>query len=123
MIKKVALLLVLALMVFPLLIAVTLTCTDKNHVGNDWRTKITYNGSSVYETFAVTASEGSSIVLTGQATENDNIPDTGSGTLQLTLRNGASASTTFYVRENRGRYSGYQATWVLKAHCEISERI
>ena len=104
-------------------ISVFLSCTAKNHVGNDWSTKITYNGSSVYDTFTVTASEGTSISLTGQATENDNIPDTGSGTLRLTLRSGATATTTFYVRENRGRYSGYQATWVLEARCEISERV
>lgn len=95
---------------------------DDNHVGHDWSDAIYYGGNEVWGSFEVTKATGATIQITGKAVENDSIPDSGSGTLTLTLTDGNSASKTFYVRENRGRYSGYQAVWELSAECEIIGR-
>lgn len=97
--------------------------TATNHVGNSWSYGVFYNGEQVRGSFEVTAREGSGITITGKAVENDNIPDVGSGRVYLTLKDGNEAETTFYVRENRGRYAGNRAVWVLEVSCEISERV
>jgi hypothetical protein len=82
-----------------------------------------YNGKQVYGSFEVTARRGSSITITGKAVENDKVPDVGSGRVYLTLKDGNGAKTTFYVRENRGRYAGNRAVWVLEVSCEIIARV
>lgn len=97
--------------------------TATNHVGNSWSSGVFYNGEQVRGSFEVTAREGSGITITGKAVENDKIPDVGSGSVYLTLKDGNEAETTFYVRENRGRYAGNRAVWVLEVSCEIIERV
>lgn len=104
-------------------ITFSLRKTATNHVGNDWSSGVFYNGDQVRSGFEVTAREGSSISLKGKAVENDNVPDVGTGTLSLKLTDGNSSGIEFYVRENRGRYSGYCATWELTASCKLIERV
>lgn len=104
-------------------ITFSLRRTATNHVGNDWSAGVFYNGAQIRSGFEVTAREGSSISLKGKAVENDNIPDVGTGTLSLKLTDGNETGIEFYVRENRGRYSGYCATWELTASCKLIERV
>ena len=63
-----------------------------------------YKGDLMNGNFEVTAKEGSTIKITGKAIEHDNVPDVGSGSVSLVLQDGNEAETTFYVRENRGKY-------------------
>lgn len=97
--------------------------TATNHVGNSWSKGVFYQGEQVWSGFEVTAREGAGITLIGKAVENDNIPDVGSGSVYLILKDGNEAETTFYVRENRGRYAGNCAVWDLEVSCELIERI
>ena len=105
------------------LISPTLRKTATNHVGDDWSSGVFYNEEQVRGNFEVTAQEGVSITIIGKAIEHDNVPDVGSGSLSLVLRDGNVAEITFYVRENRGRYSGNCAVWVLVVSCELIERV
>lgn len=96
---------------------------ETNHVGNSWSSGVFFNGQEVYGSFEVTAPEGAGITITGKAVENDKIPDVGTGRVYLVLKDGNVAEATFYVRENRGRYAGNCAVWVLEVSCEIIERV
>ena len=96
---------------------------ETNHVGNSWSSAVFYNGEQVRGSFEVTAREGAGVTLSAKAVENDKIPDVGYGSVYLTLKDENEAATTFYVRENRGRYAGNRAVWVLEVSCEIIERI
>lgn len=93
-----------------------------NHVGNDWSSGITYNGKSIHSGDTITASLNGSITITGTAIEHDSIPDSGSGSVSISL-NGGEKSIQFYVRENRGRYAGNLAVWELTCSATLIERI
>ena len=104
-------------------ISVSLWRSATNHVGNDWSSGIYYGGENVGRSFEVTKKEGATITVTGKAVENDNSPDSGSGSATLTLKDGNGTAITFYVRENRGRYAGNYAVWELEVSCKLLERI
>lgn len=93
-----------------------------NHVGDEWSSGITYNGKTIHSGDTITASLNGSITITGTAVEHDSIPDSGSGSVTIAL-SGGEKSTQFYVRENRGRYSGYVAVWELTCSATLIERI
>lgn len=104
-------------------ITVTLSCEDRNHVGDDWSTTIYYNNEAVSRSFDVTKNEGTSLQISAKVVENDNSPDIGTGSAQITLSDGNEVQQKIYVTENRGKYAGYQATWVLAVKCKLKERI
>lgn len=93
-----------------------------NHVGNEWSSGITYNGNAIHSGDTITAALNGSITIRGTAIEHDSIPDTGSGSVTIPL-SGGEKSTQFYVRENRGRYSGNLAVWELTCSATLIERI
>lgn len=93
-----------------------------NHVGNEWSSGVTYNGKTIHSGDTITASLNGSIMITGTAIEHDSIPDSGSGSVNISL-SGGEKSTQFYVRENRGRYSGNLAVWKLTCSATLIERI
>lgn len=93
-----------------------------NHVGNEWSSGITYNGKIIHSGDSITASLNGSITIMGTAIEHDSIPDSGSGSVTIPL-SGGEKSTQFYVRENRGRYSGNLAVWELTCSATLIERI
>ena len=93
-----------------------------NHVGNEWSSGITYNGKTIHSGDTITASLNGSITIKGTAVEHDSIPDSGSGSVTIPL-SGGEKSTQFYVRENRGRYSGNLAVWELTCSAMLIERI
>lgn len=103
-------------------ITCSLSLLATNHVGNDWSSGITYNGKTIHSGDTITASLNGSITIKGTAVEHDSIPDSGSGSVTISL-SGGEKSTQFYVRENRGRYSGNLAVWELTCSATLIERI
>ena len=99
----------------------SLKCLSSNHVGSDWRSGISYNGETIRTGDTITVPINSAITIKGTAVENDSVPDYGSGTVTLPT-SGEEKSTRFYVRENRGRYAGYLATWNLTGSATLIER-
>ena len=100
----------------------SLKCLATNHVGSDWSSTITYNGQGLRNGDTITAPLNGSITIKGEARENDNAPDYGSGSVTISL-SGEENSTRFYVRENRGHYSGNSAVWELTCSATLVERI
>lgn len=96
---------------------------SNNSVGNEWTKSVTCNGKWMSAEEEVVAALNSSITITVQVTENDKIPDTGQGSVKLTLKNGSSVSKIITVRENRGRYAGNVAKWELTCTATLIERI
>lgn len=103
-------------------ISCSLMRLSTNSVGNEWSSGITYNGESIHSGDTITAALNGTITITGTAIEHDSIPDSGSGSVSLSLP-GGEKSTQFYVRENRGRYAGNLAIWELTCSATLVERI
>ena len=89
------------------------TMLANDSVGNDWTHTVTCDGAPINNGDTVTAAEGSRIILEGVVTEDDNYPDTASGTVTLTLADGASGSVRITVCEGHGQYAGNTAEWEL----------
>lgn len=93
------------------------TLVSNNHVGNSWSKKVTFNGKTVSagSSKTITLKAKDTVKIVCKATENDKIPDVGTGTLTFKvsdLKSGKNTKTKYvYVTENRGRYSGKQAKW------------
>ena len=91
---------------------------SNNSVGNDWQKVVTCDGTPINSGDTVTAAAGSHITLVGVVTEDDKYPDTGSGPIELTFKDGASGSTRITVREGHGCYAGNAAEWVLSCRVD-----
>lgn len=92
------------------------TCSDYNHVGNDWTQEYYVNGSKVSNGTTVSIAAGDTIMVSATITEEDKTPDIGSNSesyqvTQSDLKNGFTVNFDINVRENKGRYSGSTATW------------
>lgn len=74
-------------------------------VGNEWVKSIEYNGQAIKDDDTITAPLNSSITIVGTVTENDSVPDTGNGSVQLSL-DGKEKTVEIYAIENRGKYAG-----------------
>ena len=92
---------------------------SNNHVGNNWRYKVTFNGNEISSGIAITGTEGSYIKINAKIIEDDSNSDVGSGTLRIPLTNRAGRSITITVREGHGRYAGNTAKW--KFSCTIKK--
>ena len=95
---------------------------SNNHVGNSWYYGASYNNAEI-DGETITASHGSTISIYCKVVEDDNIPDVGSGYLTLRMEDGAENSLTISVYENRGRYSGNRAVWIVTATATLIERV
>ena len=94
------------------------SCSNYNHVGNDWSKAFLINGKTVSANTTITVSAGETVTFGAQITENDKIPDVGYGSISVTLsasdiQNGFTKTWTVNVKEGSGRYSGYVATWTV----------
>lgn len=97
-------------------ITYSISIVSKNHVGNNWSKGFEFNGEKLKSGKIVTITPGESFTLNAWAAENDSSPDYGCLYENLTLtedmcEDGYKISDTFYVREDRGRYSGNRAEW------------
>lgn len=95
---------------------------SNNHVGNSWYYGASYNNTEI-DGEKINVSHGSTISIYCKVVEDDNIPDVGSGYLTLRMEDGAENTLTIYVYENRGRYSGNCAVWIVKATATLIERV
>ena len=95
---------------------------SNNHVGNSWYYGASYNNAEI-DGETITVSHGSTISIYCKIVEDDNIPDVGSGYLSLRMEDGAENSLTISVYENRGRYSGNRAVWIVRATATLIERV
>ena len=89
---------------------------DDNNTGNEWSYDFEINGEKVPDTMEV--SVGDTITFSAKLTENDDIPDVGTGSASHTITeddilNGFEVSFDVYVQENAGRNSGKSAHFVV----------
>ena len=97
-------------------VSVSASCSNYNHVGNEWSQSFAVNGSAVRSGSAVTLQAGDQVTVSARIEEADKRPDVGTGQTSRTvteadLANGFSLSLDVTVRENGGRYSGNTCTW------------
>lgn len=95
---------------------------SNDHVGNSWYYEASYNNAEI-DGETITVSHGSTISIYCKVVEDDNIPDVGSGYLSLRMEDGAENSLSISVYENRGRYSGNRAVWIVTATATLIERV
>ncbi|WP_151733069.1 hypothetical protein [Paenibacillus tengchongensis] len=89
---------------------------ENNHVGNEWYTEATVNGTAIEEDSPMTldVKTTGSIELQATAEEQDKIPesDTASVSVKVAdLSKPVTKAVKLTVTENRGRYSGNTAEW------------
>lgn len=101
---------------------VSYTQISNNSVGNEWSKSLFYNGTYIQTGTTITKEFNEQISLNAMITENDKIQDIGTGKLNITLSDGASASTLITVRENAGRYKGNTAQWRVDVSVSLIER-
>lgn len=94
------------------------TLLSNDCVGSDWRKGVTCNGQPINSGDTIAAAKGSRITVEGTAIEDDKYPDTGSGTIELPLEDGAQGSAHITVREDHGIYTGNIAEWTLSCHVD-----
>lgn len=90
-----------------------------NHsVGDEWENEVFFDGQNVADHFTVTATPNATVTLRGTVTEKDKIPDKGSATITLVVRDGENITKEIVVRENGGKYTGNIAVW--KWNCAVT---
>jgi len=86
-----------------------------NSVGNEWVHELWVDGKALEpdRDYPITITSSSSLNVTARSTELDNIPDVGSASASVPIRQLAREPLTINVRvrENRGRYAGNMAEW------------
>jgi len=97
-------------------VSVSASCSNYNHVGNEWSQSFAVNGSTVRSGSVVTLQAGDQVTVSARIEEADKRPDVGTGQTSRTvteadLANGFSLSLDVTVRENGGRYSGNTCMW------------
>ena len=91
--------------------------TSNDHVGNSWSTYIEVGDATIKKRKSAKLEVDSTdtIKIYCSAIENDKIPDEGSATIEVPVKDLKKGKNTFkttvIVTENRGRYSGNQAEW------------
>lgn len=100
-------------------VSASASCSDYNHVGNDWSQSFYLNGTQIGRNSEITLSAGDTITVEATITESDKSPDVGNGgesytVTQSDISNGFTIRFNVDVRENKGRYSGSVATWSVK---------
>ena len=89
---------------------------DGNNIGDEWTYDLEINGDAVTNSMGV--SVGDTVTLSAKLTENDDIPDVGTGSASHTIteddiKNGFEVSFDVYVQENAGRNSGENAHFIV----------
>ncbi len=87
---------------------------SNDSVGNEWEKCVYLNGKKIDSGEIINAKIEEFIVIKVEITENDKIPDSGSGSVQLSVKDGQSGSMKITVCENRGQYLGNAALWEFR---------
>ena len=86
-----------------------------NSVGNEWVHELWVDGKALEpgRDYPITITGSSALSVTARSTELDNIPDVGTASANIPIRQLAREPLTINVRvrENRGRYAGNLAEW------------
>lgn len=84
-------------------------------VGNDWQRIYTCNGEPIEhgKRWTIPLDTTETFIIEITITKNDKWPDTGSGTLSLSLVDSFEASVIINISENKGRYKGNTAQWQI----------
>jgi hypothetical protein len=95
---------------------ISCTCSNYNHVGNEWGQGFTINGQDISSGQTIKVNLNDTLQISSTVEEYDKIPDIGSASSNVTisadnLKNGFTVQQSVNVRENRGQYSGNIATW------------
>lgn len=94
------------------------TMLSNDSVGEEWETSVICNGEIIQNGDSITVSPDNDIIIQGEVTEVDAVPDKGSGTMYLKPGDHASGSIEITVEENRGQYIGNISTWQL--YCSVT---
>ena len=97
-------------------VSASASCSDYNHIGQEWSQEFYMNGKIIYRGSEITLSPGDTITVSANITEADKDPDDGTGSKSYTvtqadLNNGFTISFNVFVKENGGRYSGNTCIW------------
>ncbi len=87
---------------------------SNNCVGNEWEKCVFLNGKEIESGETITAKSEECVDIKVEITEKDKIPDSGSGSEQLLIKDGQSGSIKIKVCENRGQYSANAALWEFR---------
>ena len=95
-------------------VAAQATCSDYNHVGDNWTYVYYVNNTKVTDGKTVTFNVGDTVTLRAVITEQDSNPDVGENTAEHVitekdLQDGFKVKFTVTVTENGGRYNGSAA--------------
>lgn len=88
-----------------------LSLQSNDSVGDEWDVSFCCNGQAIYNGQEVVVPLGTAITVSGTVLEQDKIPDTGTGQVQLTAENGYKETATIVVNEKGGRFAGHRAVW------------
>lgn len=101
-------------------VTITKTCSDYNHVGNEWGFSFSINGGAVSSGDKVSVVRNEDIRVYTEVTEyDDQYDDVGTDAKSVTVtteyfESGFTVTQTITVMENGGRYSGNVAIWTVK---------
>ena len=102
---------------FKVTISYSAKIASNDHVGNSWTTYIEVGDTTIKKgkSAKVEVTGEDTIKIYCTAIENDKIPDEGSVTIEVPIKDLKKGKNTYKssvtVTENRGRYSGNQAEW------------
>lgn len=99
-------------------VTISASCSNYNHVGNNWSRYYSIDGESVKSEDTIPVTVGKSITVYSKITEKDKSPDAGSAneSVEITqekLKNGFTVTQKVSVKEDKGRYSGNKAVWTV----------
>lgn len=100
--------------------------THNPSVGNEWSVSYYINGEfftkgEKYITAPLRPTED--VRLDIEITEDDTLPDIGTGELEIILKDGYQCSTEISVTENKGRYYGNTAVWKVECRVVLVDKI
>lgn len=101
--------------------SVSYTLLSNNSVGNEWTKYIMYGNTSIQTGSTITKNINEKISLNIKIIEEDKIKDIGTGTVDIILSDGATASTVITVMENAGLYKGNTAKWKVDISVSLIE--
>ena len=96
-------------------------CDDYNKVGNEWSFYYKYNNEPIGDGSRIIDYANETGKLYIKITEVDGIPESAAKTINVSLYDGFTTSTTLKVTENGGRYKGRSAIWNVYVKVNVVE--
>ncbi len=97
---------------------------SNNSVGNDWEIIYTCEDKVIENktkwTIPIENTETKTIII--HIAEKDKIPDIGTGTITISLRDEVEETTLITVTEDGGAYEGSKAVWKIYCKVKLTEK-